>query len=231
MKTSRGKWLLSIGLLGGLTGCGDGNPVEVAFQTPFPTGNANLGCFRPRDQNRYYSASDTTETLTLGPTTLVRQQWLTEKVSAKQLDSLGLPHRVGQWSTRLRLRRTGSLAADSFLLEQRLLDTLFVVGGRQKGVLRRHQGWYYLSTPNASEPAQWHVARLAVDGPSLQLQDFNPDSLRIRALDTSAVRLRREPPRLLFIIRPTSRRATHQVSSYAGLWLPLGSYRWTRIVR
>lgn len=210
--------------MGALAGCGDGNPVEVVFQAPFPAGGTNLARFQRRDQNCYQAGSDTTETLTLGPTALVRQQRLTEKISAHQLDSLGLPRQAGQWPAGQQLVRVQPLAADSFRISYQLPDTLFALNDRQKGVLRRYQGWYYLSTPSPGAPTRWQVARLAVTGPALRLQQFNADSLRISALDTSAVRLKRAPPRLLFTLRPVSRHAIRQVGSYAGLWVPLGNY-------
>ena len=52
------------------------------------------------------------------------------------------------------------------------------------------------------------VQRLAVVGQQFFLQRFNPDSLRIQALDPATVRQRRANGNLIFTLDPSPGRAT-----------------------
>lgn len=68
------------------------------------------------------------------------------------------------------------------------------------------------------------VQRLAVVDQRFFLQRFNPDSLRIQALDPATVRQRRANGNLIFTLDPSPGRATRQVDGYDGLWLSEEEY-------
>lgn len=77
--------------------------------------------------------------------------------------------------------------------------------------------------PN-SDGATWTVQRMAVVDQQFFLQRFNPDSLRIQALDPATVRQRRVNGNLIFTLDPSPGRATRQVDGYDGLWLSEEEY-------
>lgn len=227
---NRYPWRLLFGavLLAGLATCG--NPdVEVNFAQPFPTRTPDLAGFAPADQGRYAAVNDTTITLLLGEKLLSRQFSLSREVTARQLDSLGLPARSGAATTADgQVYQVQPGLAGGFQLHWALRDTLLCLGPGTH--LRRYRGWYYVSTPDGprqpggDSAGTWTVQRLAVAGRHLLTQRFNPDTLRIRALEPATVHLRRENNRQVFTLIPPDQRAARQVSSYSGLWLDEGSY-------
>jgi hypothetical protein len=87
--------------------------------------------------------------------------------------------------------------------------------------LRYYRGWYYLSAPAINDSTKWTVRRLGVGTGYLVRQFFNPDSLRVRALDPANRRQQRTGAQLVITLSPQSRRAIRQVSSYGGLWLDM----------
>lgn len=201
----------------GLAAC-DTNSVEVSFAQPFPTGHAMVVGFAPRDQGQYVATDDTACTLLVSSHRLITRRFETLKLAAAQLDSLGLPHRLGRNQARTGYwYQVKPLAADSFQLRWQSLDTLAELGGRQRAQWSRYRGWYYLNTQ--TERGAWAVERLAFAGGRLHWQEFNRDSLRIRALLPSTVSLKRQGSRLLFTLSPSPGQATRQVSDYYGLWL------------
>jgi hypothetical protein len=209
-------------LLATLAAC-DQASVEVDFAAPFPASATDLTGFAPRHWGHYVATSDTSETLLVNNRALVRQQWQTWPVAVKQLDSLSLPHRAGPGLLHGQRFQLRALAADSFQLSWQESDTVFAL--RKGTQLRRYKGWYYLNFPDEATPGRWQVQRLAVAGKQLTWQTFNPDSLRLRALDTSAIRLRREPQHLFFTLQPQTGHATRQLNGYAGLWQVRGDYQ------
>jgi hypothetical protein len=215
--------LLGYGLLAGSLAACDNNPVEVSFAQPFPTAGADQAGFLPRDQGRYAAAVDTASTLVVSRQQIVRQVVLTVKMRAAELDSMGLPRRAGPARGHEgELYHVFGLTPDSCRLRWAVRDTLVQLTGANATHLRRYRGWYYLSTP--ADSGRWQVERLAVAGGQLHWQEFNRDSLRIRALQPSIVRLKRVESRLLFTLTPRPGRATRQVDKYAGLWLTKGEY-------
>jgi hypothetical protein len=149
---------------------------------------------------------------------VVRQVVLTVKMLAAELDSMELPRQAG--STRARFIKYFGLAPDSCRLRWTTRDTLGQLKEANATHLRRYRGRYYLSIP--ADSGRWQVERLAVVGRQLRWPEFNRDSLRIRALQPSTVRLKRAESRLLFTLAPRPGLATRQVNKYAGLWLTKG---------
>ena len=195
-------------------------PVAVNFTQPFPVNAPDLPGFLPRDQGLYTAPDDTSNRVVLGKKVLISKHYDASDVAGAQLDSLHIPHRTGSGLSRTRLRyRVQALAADSFRLRLETQDTLLDLAGPQAPRLRYHQGYYYTSTPSRLDSTKWTVRRLAVAHGHLTRQLFNPDSLRVQALDPAVVQRRRANGQLLISLAPQSRRAIEQVSSYAGLWL------------
>lgn len=222
MKRRLATQLVALCLLTTLAAC-DQASVEVDFAAPFPADATDLTGFTPRHWGHYVAAADTSETLLVNRLALVRQQWQTWPATARQLDSLGLPHRAGLGLSHGQHYQIKVSAANSFQLSWQESDTVFAL--RKGARLRRYKGWYYLNLPDKTTSGRWQVRRLAVAGPQLTWQALTPDSLRFRALDTSAVRLRREPQHLFFTLQPQPGHATRQLNSYAGLWQVKGDYQ------
>ncbi|MFD1468465.1 hypothetical protein ACFQ48_09530 [Hymenobacter caeli] len=145
-------------------------------------------------------------------------------VTARQLDSMGLSPRADQGQGPSGVGyQVQAVGADSARLRWQEQDTLAALGPRTK--LRRYQRRYYLSTAGPADSTAWTVQRRAAADGRFSLQGFNPDTLRIRALDPATVRLRRNQGTLYFTLDPRPGRATRQVHGYDGLWLPAGEYQ------
>lgn len=211
------------GLLAGDLAACNNNPVEVRFAQPFPVNGADEVGFKARDQGHYVAADDTARALLISQQSIVSQVVVTVKMRAAGLDSLGLPRRAGTARGRDGgLYQVLALTADSCRLRWAQRDTLVQLHGPNAMRLRRYRGWYYLSAPTGT--GTWEVERLTVAANHLLWQEFNGDSLRIRALMPNAVQLKRAERRLLFTLTPSSGQSIRQVNSYNGLWLPKGDY-------
>lgn len=195
-------------------------PVVVSFDQPFPADAPDLPGFLPRDWGRYTDLADTSRVFELGETSLAARYSAVESLSRVQLDSLRLPCRA--WSglspDGVRYRVT-PLAADSFRLQTQAIVKVLDLARSPAPKLRYYRGYYYTSTPAYLDSTKWTVRRVAVARGRIIQQLFNPDSLRVRALDPATVRQQRGGGQLLITLAPHSRRAIGQVSSYAGLWL------------
>lgn len=214
--------LLGGTLLASLAGCGDA--VEVTFEAPFPAGSANLPQFRPHDQGRYYDAADTAATLVVSASNVVRQVQLSLRATGHQLDSMQVPRQAGSWPRQGQQYRVTPLAVNLYRLNWLQADTLVTLRGRQPDQLRRHRGWYYLSSSGTGQLGTWQVSRLRVAGRQLLWQQLTTDTLRLRALDADAWRVRREPGLVQLTLNPQQRRAIRQLSGYEGLWLAPAQY-------
>lgn len=197
-------------------------PVVVNFAQPFPVSSPDLPGFLPRDQGTYTVPGDTSSVLVLAESALLKKYTETMAVAGAQLDSLHIPRHAGYGSNPVGLRYSVQpLAADSFRLRVAALDTVLDFAGPRAPRLRYYRGYYYTSTPAYLDSTKWVVRRLAVAKGRLTQQLFNPDSLRVQALDPTTVQRQRTNGQLVFTLAPQSRRAIAQVSSYAGLWLDL----------
>ena len=197
-------------------------PVVVNFTQPFPATAPDLPGFLPRDQGQYTALDDTSKVFVLGEKALVEQYIGTTKTAGAQLDSLHIPHRAGSGLSLAGLRYSvQTLTPDSFRLRVETPDTLLSFTGPQAPKLRYYRGYYYTSRPSRQDSTKWTVRRLAVANGHITQQLFNPDSLRVQALEPATVQRRRAQGQLVFTLSPQSRRAIGQVSSYAGLWLNL----------
>lgn len=196
-------------------------PVVVNFAQPFPANAPDLPGFQRRDWGRYTTLDDTTNLVVLGEKVLVSKYFdATTDVDGVLLDSLRIPRRTGSGLSSTQLRyRVQMLAADSFRLRLETSDTLLNFAGPQAPRLRYYRGHYYTSTPSRQDSTKWTVRRLAVAKGHITQQLFNPDSLRVQALDPASIQRRRANGQLLITLAPQSRQAVGQVSSYAGLWL------------
>ena len=195
-------------------------PVVVNFAQPFPGGAPDLPGFLPRDCGRYTALGDTGAVLVLSEKALVNKHYDASDVAGAQLDSLHIPRRTGSGLGPAQLRYcVQALAADSFRLQLEAQDTLLSLTGPQAPRLRYHQRYYYISTPSQLDSTKWTVRRLAVAHGHITRQLFNPDSLRVQALDPATMQRRRTNGQLVITLAPQSRRAIGQVSSYTGLWL------------
>jgi hypothetical protein len=210
-----------------LAACDDGatrletaGPVVVNFTQPFPAGSPDLPGFLPRDQGRYTALGDTSKKVIVAANALLSRYFVRSDVAGAQLDSLRIPRRTGSGFRPMQLRyRVQALAADSFRLNLEMQDTLLAFTGAKAPRLRRYRGYYYTSAPSPQDSSKWTVRRLAVANGYIARQLFNPDSLRLRALDSATVRQQHAKGQLVVTLAPQSRRAIEQVSSYAGLWL------------
>lgn len=217
-------WALALGgLLGGLLG-GCGAPeAEVDFARPFPANAPDLREFPAWWQGQYVAVNDTALHLSISPRLLVSQRFLSLVVTARQLDSMGLPpHLTRGRDPNGAGYQVQAAGADSARLRWEERDTLAALGPRTK--LRRYHNLCYLNTSTA-DSTTWAVQRLTVVDGRFSLQKFNPDTLRIRALGPATVQLRRKQGSLFFTLDPRPGRATRQVHSYDGLWLPAGEYQ------
>lgn len=215
-----------------LAACDDGyhqevmEPVVVYFAQPFPASAPDLPGFLPRDRRQYTLPDDTARVFGLSEKALTVRYSETMDVRGSLLDSFKLSRQPGSGLALGGLRyRVRALAADSFRLRAETLDTLLNLAGPRPTRLRRYQGWYYISMPAYLDSTKWVVQRLAVANGHLTRQLFNPDSLRVQALDPATVQRRRTDGQLIITLAPQSRRAIGQVSSYAGLWLDLPASR------
>jgi hypothetical protein len=197
-------------------------PVVVNFSQPFPAHLPDLPGFLPRDRGRYAVPGDTGRVVVLEERALVNNYFTLADVAGKQLEALHIgPHASsGLASSRLRYQ-VQAIGPDSFRLRLETRDTLLNFSGLRAPHLRYYKGYYYTSTPSYQDSAKWTVRRLAVANGHLTQQLFNPDSLRVRALDPTIVQQKRRRGQLILTLSPQSRRAIGQVSSYAGLWLDL----------
>ena len=197
-------------------------PVVVNFTQPFPATAPDLPGFLPRDRGQYTALDDTSRAVLLGEEALIEKYVGTMVAAGAQLDSLRIPHRTGRGLSLAGLRYSvQTLSPDSFKLRVETLDTLLNFTGPQAPKLRYYQGYYYTSRPSRQDSTKWTVRRLAVINGHITQQLFNPDSLRVQALDPASVQRHRTHGQLVFTLSPQSRRAIGQVSSYAGLWLDL----------
>jgi len=197
-------------------------PVVVNFAQPFPATSPDLPGFLPRDQGQYIAPDDTSKLFLLREKALIKRYFGAIDVDGKQLDILRISHQAGSGISPQGTRYSVQpLAPDSFRLRIEVLDTLLSFTGPQAPRLRYYQGYYYTSTPSRLDSTKWTVRRLAVANGHVKQQLFNPDSLRVRALDPVIVQRQRTNGQLLITLLPQSRRAIGQVSSYAGLWLDL----------
>lgn len=200
--------------------------VQVSFAQPFPVGTAPAGAFARADQGQYQAVGDTTASLLIGPKWLLERRFSTDTLRTEQLDSLGLLRRVGLgYDSQGRAYQLWPLGDNSFRLRWERRDTLASLLGNSHTQVRRYHGWYYLNTPVAG---QWQVERIGKVGGRFCLQYFNPDSLRVRALQVQMVQLARDSGRLLFMLSPQPGLQSRQVHRYAGLWLTEAEYQLRR---
>jgi len=199
--------------------------VSVNFDQPFPAGEADLTGFLPRDRQRYAVSWDANRRLIIGEKVLLQSRVDVGDFSGAFLDSAGIPRRPGLNTGRTgQLYKVQVLAADSFRVRTEGYDTLLNLNSLHPHKLRRYRGWYYVSTSAPDDSTKWEIQRLGiVDGKVVQ-QVFNPDSLRIQALDPAIVQRRHYKGKLIITLSPQSRQAAKQVSSYAGLWLNMDEY-------
>jgi len=228
MKMLHHQWFIGLVMAGLLAGCEpqleSAEPqVEVRFAQPFPAKVPNLLKFPAGIQGRYATATDATAYLSINDQLMERCRAYRFIITTHQFDSLNLPSPVapgrGPHGEGWHVQAVG---ADSVRLRWEERDTLAALGPRAK--LRRYRGWYYLSTPSTTDSTAWTVQRLVVMDGRFLLQSFNPDTLRIRALDPAAMQLSRADRRLIYTLNPDSGRATRQVSGYDGLWLSAADY-------
>ncbi len=197
-------------------------PVVVNFIQPFPATAPNLPGFLPHDWGRYIALNDTGKIFILGEKTLIKRYFGATDVDGKQLDILHISRQTSSGLSPEGIHYSvRPLAADSFRLRIEVLDTLLNFAGPQAPILRYYQGYYYTSTPSRQDSTKWTVRRLAVANGHITQQLFNPDSLRMQALEPAMVQRQRTRGQLVFTLSPQARRAVGQVSSYAGLWLDL----------
>jgi hypothetical protein len=210
-------------------------PVVVSFDQPFPATAPDLPGFLPRDCKAYATHPDSAKTMLLRAKELlvVQDSWVAS-YPGEWLDAQGIPRRLGSTagSAGLRYRvmqaqpdrNTYRVRTQSYFPQIRL-------AGPRAPRLRYYRGWYYLSSPAINDSTKWTVRRLGVGTGYLVRQLFNPDSLRVRALDPAIRRQRRAGAQLFIILAPQSRRAIGQVSSYGGLWLAMPAARHPEVVQ
>ncbi len=197
-------------------------PVVISFSQPFPANCPDLPGFLPRDRGQYTALTDTGKIFVVGEKALVKKYFGATDVDGQQLDILHIPRQAGSGLSPKGTRyQVQPLAADSFRLRIEVLDTLLAFTRAQAPRLRYYQGCYYTSAPSRQDSTKWTVRRLAIANGYLTQQLFNPDSLRVRALDPTIMQRRHTNGQLLITLSPQSRRAIGQVSGYAGLWLDL----------
>ncbi len=197
-------------------------PVVVNFTQPFPATVPDLPGFLPRDRGQYTSLRNTGKVFMVGEKTLVKKYFGATDVDGQQLDILHIPRQAGSGLSPKGTRyQVLPLAADSFRLRIEMRDTLLDFTRPQAPRLRYYKGYHYTSSPSRQDSTKWTVRRLAVADGHLTQQLFNPDSLRVRALDPTIVQRKRSSGQLVITLAPQSRRAIGQVSDYAGLWLDL----------
>jgi hypothetical protein len=206
-----------------LAACDGQEPrVVVNFDQPFPAGAPDLPGFLPRHRREYALQEDSSKVLILSRQVLLLKESWPDDYSGEWLDAKGIPRRRGSYwgrdSMRYLVMDMGP-ASNSYWVQTEVYDTLLNLQEPSATQLRHYRGWYYLNTPAATDSTKWNVWRLQVRNGYLNRQLFNPDSLRVRALDPAMVQQQRTNGQLVFTLSPQSRRAIGQVSSYAGLWL------------
>ncbi len=213
---------LALAACDGVTQLETAGPVVVNFTRPFPVDSPDLPGFLPRDQGQYTVPGDTGSVLVVGEKTLINKRFESLDVSGALLDSLHIPRHAGSGFNFAQLRyQVQRLAVDSFRLRLETPDTLLNFAGPQAPRLRYYGGYYYTSSPAYQDSTKWTVRRLAIAHGHITQQLFNPDSLRVQALDPGSIRRQRTNRQLIITLSPQSRRAVKQVSSYPGLWLDL----------
>lgn len=228
--------LLRAGLLGGmslgLTAC-DGEKVEeqessyaVGFAQPFPGGTKDRAAF-PTNYQGVYRTADSSYSLCIGPAAVWTLKARKESYyhSPQELDSLRLLLRVDSTYQDLNgnLHHLRIVGRDSLHDSWLRCDTVFSMAGPSTGRLRKFQGRYYLST-RAENSEYWQVQRLEVAGRHLMWQTLGQDTLRLRALYTASVRIRREPGFSLFRLQPAPGQQMRRAGDYAGLWETAGEF-------
>lgn len=196
----------------------------VNFDQPFPVGAPDLAGFLPRHCKEYALREDSTKLLVISKYVLALKDSWPDDYAGEWLDAKGIPRRRGSYWGRNGLRYQvldARPSLDSYWVHTEVYDTLLSLPESPQLKLRHYRDWYYLNIPAASDSTKWNVWRLQVRGGYLTRQLFNPDSLRVQALDPVMVQRRRTNGQLLITLSPQSRRAIGQVSSYAGLWLDL----------
>jgi len=200
-------------------------PVVVSFAQPFPANVPDLPGFLPRDCKAYAVHPDSSQEFLLCAKALLlmRESW-SDGYTGEWVDSMHLARRQGSTRThdgmRYSVLNVGP-GGGSYWVHTEAYDTLVSLRGPRAPRLRYRNGWYYLSTPAVLDSTKWTVRRLAVANGRITQQLFNPDSLRVRALDPATVQQRRAGAQLFITLSPQSRRAIGQVSSYGGLWLDM----------
>jgi len=203
-------------------------PVVVSFDQPFPANAPDLPGFPPRDCKDYAPHPDSAKTMLLRAKELLVAQdsWLAS-YPGEWLDAQGIARRPGSTAGSEGLRYRVMQAhpdRNTYRVRTTSYYPQISLAGPHAPRLRYYQGWYYLSSPAVNDSTKWTVRRLGVGTGYLVRQLFNPDSLRLRALDPAMRRQRRAGAQLFITLAPQSRRAIRQVSSYGGLWLDMPAY-------
>jgi hypothetical protein len=213
--------LVAAGLL--LTACD--KAVEVTFAQPFPAQAPNMRAF-PARHRAVYTAADSNQSLCVGARAVWCQELRSQIISRHEADSV-LQHRLTADTTYQedgRLHYVKLMGRDSVRNSWLAIDTVFTLTGSTPGRLRRFQGRYYLNTPDDMGNG-WQVQRLEIEGSRLTWQYLGQDTLRLLALDTATVRVRREKGNAHFELAPAPGTQTHRVGHYAGLWETVESYK------
>ena len=169
------------------------------------------------------ASDDTACTLLVSSQRLIARRFATLTLTAAQLDSLKRAFQLGRkqpYNGQAYLVQP--LADGSFPLRWQRLDTLAELGAPQNTQLRRYRGWYYLSAQ--TDAGTWAVERLAFAHGRLHWQEFNRDSLHIKALPLTTVSLVRRKQQVLFTLNPVLGPVTRQVNGYQGVWLTKADY-------
>jgi len=194
----------------------------VHFAQPFPPATPDLKVIPTYDWGHYRAASDTSRQLLIAADALVNVYLLQGHVERRERDSLArvqpdsLVRMVAKFNSLSGLKLTVAYTLFSYAMK----DTLFSFRQPAQTHVRRYRGHYYFSQPAPDDSTAWEVRRLTLSKGHFAWEHFNPDSLRIRALAPTTVRLRRQARRLFFTLSPAPGAATRQVHDYAGLWLP-----------
>ena len=200
--------------------------VVVNFDQPFPVGAPDLPGFLPRHRKPYTLLGDSGRRAILSAKALVEPNFYTDDFTGEWLDSMRLARQPGTSRGRDGVRYTvlGPTGTGGFRVRAEAYDTLLSLLGSPLYKLRHYRGCYYLNSPAAEDSTKWTVQRLLLSHGQIAQQLFNPDSLRILALDPAIVQRHHCQSKLIITLAPQSRPAIKQVSSYDGLWLNEAEY-------